>query len=234
MGPQYQYQHTYDLEPEREPSDRGCRLASVIGVVLVVVIALGLVGIVYFGGPLNKSVTLGPTPTLGPSPTATLPPVPSGFTRYSDSSHLFSLGVPSEWTDVSNQVTGTDTLPSGTHFIIFLDEAQDALLEVIDAPGDASAIDGVETRGLGANSNYAVTLSNQSGPDTITLAGASWTQRAADQTASAAGLTIHLVIIGTTRDHHDIFIEYGALSSAFPTLNETMFQQALGSFAFTQ
>ena len=78
-------------------------------------------------------------------------------------------------------MTGTDTLPSGTHFIIFLDEAQDALLEVIDAPEDASAIDGVETRGLGEQQLRDVTLSNQSGPDTITLAGALWTQRAADQ-----------------------------------------------------
>lgn len=236
MGPQYQYQHPYDPEPDRETSDRGCRLASVVGVALVVVIALGLVGIVYFGGPLNKTVTIPPTatPTFGPTPTATLAPIPSGFTRYTDPNHQFTLGVPSEWTDVSGLATATDALPSGTHFVIFLDEAQDALLEVIDTPEDASAIDGVETAALRSNSNYAITVSNQSGPDTVTVAGASWTQRAADQTAPDIGLTLHLVVIGTTRNHHDIFIVYGALKSAFDNLDETMFQKSLDTFAFTQ
>ncbi|MGH2485306.1 MAG: hypothetical protein ACRDHE_04765 [Ktedonobacterales bacterium] len=141
MGPQYQYHHTDDPEPERGSSDRGCRLAAVIGVALVVVIALGLVGVVYFGGPLNKTVAIGPTPTLGPSPTATLAPVPSGFTRYNDPTHIYSLGIPSEWTDVTDQITGASGLPSGAHVVLFADEAQAAVLEIVDAPGNASEID---------------------------------------------------------------------------------------------
>lgn len=233
MGPQYQYQHVYDPEPEREPSDRGCRLASVIGVALVVVIALGLVGIVYFGGPLNKTATIQPTPspTFGPTPTATLPTVPSGFTRYTDPNNLYSMGVPSEWTDVTNQMTGTSGLPSGAHFVVFVDEAQAAVLEIIDTPGDASAIDGVEQDALSTGN---VTLTNQSGPQTITLAGTSWTQRSVDQTSNDNGLTIHLVVIGATHARHVIFIAYGALTSAFENLDQSLFQKALGTFAFLQ
>ncbi|MGH2485305.1 MAG: hypothetical protein ACRDHE_04760 [Ktedonobacterales bacterium] len=75
-------------------------------------------------------------------------------------------------------------------------------------------------------------LSNQSGPQTITLAGASWTQRSTDATSASFSQSLHYVIIGTTHESHLVIIEYGSLTSAFPNLDETMFQRALGAFAF--
>ena len=238
IGSQFVYHHTPDSvapapPPDSEPRSGAGRLAATIGVALVVVIVLGLVGIVYAGGPINKQVKNGPTPTptFGPPPTPTSPPLPSGFTQYTDPGGLFSVGVPSEWTDITGQVSGTDSLPRGTNFVVFVDEAQAGVLEIIDEPGDASAITGVETQALTTAARQA-TLTNQSGPQTITLAGASWTQRTTDATPYSVNQTIHLVIIGTARDHHAVFILYGSEVSAYNRLDATYFQPMLATFTF--
>lgn len=238
MPPPPEYQFVTDDAPrEPEPSEGSFRLAAVIGVALVVVIALGLVGIVYFGGPLNKTVTLAPTPspTIGPTPTPSPPPLPSGFTLYMDRNGLFTMGIPSEWTDVTNLVQGSGTLPTGSGFVAYQDSGLGGILEIVYTPGSSGDLDAQETHffsnvsaWIGANA----TVSNLSDPQTVSLANESWAQRAADVDLTDYGQTVHLIMLATSHHGHVYLIVYGGFQTTFSSLDTNFFQAALSTFTF--
>lgn len=240
MSQPFVYQYFPDgqaLPSPAEPSSGLGRLAAVIGVAMVIVIALGMVGIVYFGGPLNKTATIGPTPTptFGPTPTPTAPPLPSGYTLYIDKNGLYSMGIPSEWTNVTDQASGAASLPSGSGFVAYLDAAQGGLLEIAYTPGSTSDLDALETRffdSAGSTISGGATVSHVSGPSTVALAGESWTQRSGDITETGYQQTLHVVIIATSHHGHVFMVIYGALQSSFSTMDTNYFQPALATFTF--
>lgn len=240
MAPPMVYQYIPDgTPPAPEQESHLGRLAAVIGVAMVIVIALGMVGVVYFGGPLNRTVKNLPTPTatIGPSPTPTAPPLPSGYTLYIDKNGLFSMGIPSEWNNVSDQVASGANVPSGSGFVEYVDEAQGGVLAIAYSPGSTSELDAVESHFFSSTASSmgsGATVSNLSPPSTLTLAGESWTQRSGDITLTSYNETLHLVIIATSHNGHVFLIAYGALQESFTNLNANYFQPALATFTFRE
>jgi hypothetical protein len=239
MGPPFVYQYIPDGPPPQqpEPSSGSGRLLAVIGVAIVIVIALGLVGIVYFGGPLNRTVANAPTPTttIGPTPTPTAPPLPSGYTLYIDKNGLYSMAIPSEWTDVTDQVLGSVNLPPGSGLVEYLDAGQGGILEIVYAPGGTSDLDAQETRffsSVSSSVGTAATVTNLSSAQTLTLSGESWTQRTGDLNLTNYNETIHLVVLATSHHGHVFLIAYGALQQSFSSMDANYFQPALATFTF--
>lgn len=240
MSQPFVYQYFPDAAPLPRPSESASglgRLAAVIGVAMVIVIALGLVGVVYLGGPLNRTVANGPTPTatIGPTPTPTAPPLPSGYTLYIDKNGLYSMGIPSEWNNVTDQIAGSSNVSSDSGFVEYLDAAQGGLLAISYTPGSTSELDALESRFFSSAASAmsgGATVSNLSSPSAVTLAGESWTQRSGDITLTSYGQTLHLVVIATSHRGHVFLIAYGGLQASFSTMNVNYFQPALATFTF--
>jgi hypothetical protein len=207
-------------------------------VAVVVLLAVTLLGVLDLRGALPFSLH-GPqaglaTPIATPtaSPTAT-PAAPAGFTAYKDAGGLYILAYPSGWSKFDGASTGapTPTVAGGGFGVaIFADGATGASFGVeyvqLSYPGGAQAFDDDIFKSFAQDG----TVTNRTGPTTVSIAGESWTQESADVTASAGSQ--HLVVEAVSHNDYTVGIFYGAPKAIYAAVDSESFQMMISNFRF--
>jgi hypothetical protein len=191
-------------------------------VTLVVLVALGGAGVAFaltHGG--SPSASTPPTATATAAASAT-PAVPSGFKLYTVSNGTYSLIVPESWdTSGSGAETTIESVATGAFVEIeYLNGVP------LNGQQDQTA-DGFFNSVASAASG---SVSNRTGPTSVSLAGETWYQYEAD--VSIASQSEHVVLLVGSHDNSSALIAYLAPSDSFSDLDSQYFQPMLQSFTF--
>ncbi|HKV84881.1 MAG TPA: hypothetical protein VJN88_10010, partial [Ktedonobacterales bacterium] len=162
--------------------------------------------------------------------------LPSGYTLYTDTAGLYTIGYPSSW---AKQDTGA----SGVSEVLFSNSDQSDVFAVGELPvsgvstSEISLVLGEFFTGFaGSLPNGSGTVSNQSSPHNVTIAGQTWTQEAGDiNYTDAAGnnATAHSEVEAVARNGHVYFLADATLDAgAYSAAKSQYFSPMITSFAF--
>lgn len=196
------------VPPQPPEKRRNNTLIAVIAGIVLLAIVLGVIGVLALKGSPHAKAT--PTATTQPTATATTSiTVPTGYTAYTDANKLFSIGYPSDWSN-------TDTSGNGVSGVLFNNPDRSDIYEVAQLPASGISTSQLSTvlgeffTGFASSlPSGSGTVSNQTAPQDITIAGDTWTQEAADikyTDTSGASATAHAEVAAVSHNGHVFFI----------------------------
>jgi hypothetical protein len=162
--------------------------------------------------------------------------LPSGYTLYTDTAGLYTIGYPGGW---SKTATGA----SGVSEVLFANADHSDIFEVAETPAaglstsDLSAVlGGFFTGFAGSLPGGGGSVSNQSSPQNVTIAGQTWTQEGGDvaySDASGNPAAAHAEVSAISRNSHIFILAYVTQdSSKFSGEKTQYFSPMINSFAF--
>jgi hypothetical protein len=195
---------------------------------------LGVIGALAANGGSKKT-----TGARGATATATAhatPTLPASYTLYTDTSGLYAVAYPSDW---------STTPVDGTEFSIalFADTRLGATVEVervSHADGNLSATAartflGDAFTGFSQALANGASVSNQSSVSRVTLAGSAWFEESADATYTVAGSPMSSRIVVDITNHGGstlMVARIAAQTSDYDALNTQYFTPMLATFRF--
>ena len=165
--------------------------------------------------------------------------IPSGFTTYTDTGGLFTMGYPSGW---SKQDAGGSGV-SGLSAVLFTNPGATDIFEVAELPsvgittGDLSILLSSFFSGFASSlPGGGGSVGNTSSPSNVTIAGQTWSQESGDinySDTSGNAATAHSEVAAISHNGH-IFILADATqsASAFNSAKSQYFSPMINSFAF--
>jgi hypothetical protein len=217
----------FGMPPAPEKKAPGWLVPVIVAAVLVLLAAIGGGAFALTrGGSPSVAATATPAATNTPAPTAT-PAVPAGFKLYTDSSNLFQMVVPADWS-----ASGTAVDQRGA---LFTSASQPIAFDAKYVAGATPSSSEIATLGdtfFTGVAGASGTIAHRTGPTPVLLASITWTQFAADVTSS--GVTLHAVVLVGVHGNNTFVLAYAGLVSDFATLDTQFFQPVLQSFTFLQ
>lgn len=214
-------------QPNAPRRNRAAIFGIIGGVVLLACVLACLGGLYFTRGVAGKiSTSIRATLTARPATATATASMPVGFASFTDPGGYYRLNAPTAW-----KATSTSTY-SG-----WLSSSPIAEVAIASASGSPTSSDIQNaigqtlksfSTGAGGSGSYTTTQ----GPTTVSLAGESWTQEAAD--VGVKGVTLHSVVMGATHNGRFYIILYVAPKDTFDTTDTQSFQPMLNSFTFLQ
>src|SRR5579875_61478 len=200
-------------------------LIALIVIVVLLAAALAAVFATSSGGSGSSTAhaIATPVPTATATLITTLPLTP--FTV----SGAYSVMYPAAWFASQENVHGIHSaIFSSRQSVGIPPEMNIIYVPTSESPANMAQRDDDVLASLGQPNP----VKNKTGPTTVTVAGQSWTQEAADVTPGGQAQTAHAVVLSVTPGGNVYTIAYYASPSAFANLNTVAFQSMLKSFAF--
>ncbi|MGH2486974.1 MAG: hypothetical protein ACRDHE_13270, partial [Ktedonobacterales bacterium] len=162
--------------------------------------------------------------------------LPAGYTVYTDTGGLYTIGYPGGWTK-------TDSGESGISAVVFTNTDQSDVFEVAELPSagvsttDLSTVLGDFFTGFATSlPNGGGTVTNQTSPRNVTVAGQTWTQEGGDVNYtdnSGNSATAHGEVTAISRNGHVILLaDVTQDASKFSGEKTQYFSPMINSFAF--
>jgi hypothetical protein len=238
--PHYQPGAPYMQPPAPQAPRRAPRWPWVVGGVLLLIVLLcggGLFALAQFGRTAGGSILDAARATLTADAIASATPettatttVPANFISYTNTTGGYSIAYPNSWTKTASPGASPGTIDSVT--LVDTHAAADMIIASVDGTFSKSDITSAENQFFKSAAGTG-TLDKVTAPETVTIAGETWTKREADITTSGKQ-ALHGVVLVANHGAKAYIIGYLASTDTFPTEDATYYQPMLGTFTFLE